>query len=225
MPSDLPFGPEIFAHGALLFFVIGLLMRDGLRLRLFLLCGTGCYLAYYFTIADKPLWDAIVSSTAIALTNIFAIARLLLESTTFTMSKADKDLYRHFPTMTPGQFRRILRQATRKTATAAVVLTREGEPPEGLFFVTEGPLTMERDAQRISLEPGKFIGEISFIRGPDVGASARVELGAGAQYVEWDRKGLRRLLEKSQPLSNAISALFNRDLSSKLIQSWPAARK
>ncbi|MEC9197561.1 MAG: cyclic nucleotide-binding domain-containing protein [Pseudomonadota bacterium] len=217
------FGPSIFAQGALLFYVIGLFMRDGLKLRLFLLAGTSCYLAYYYTIADQPLWDAIISSSAIGVANLYAIFSILLERTTFTMSHDDKELYAHFPTMTPGQFRRIMRFAHYVDVTRTQKLTYEGHPPQALYFVSHGPMTLEREDRSVALSGGQFIGEVSFIRGHDTPASATVSVSEGARFVSWDRRKLDRELEKSKPIANAFSALFNRDLSAKVTQSWPGA--
>ena len=112
MPTEIALSPSLFANGALLFYVIGLLMREGLLLRTFLLAGTGCYLLYYFTIADTPLWDAIYASTCIAIANVYSILRSVMDRSTIGMSHDYKELYGHFPTLTPGQFRRIMRCAT-----------------------------------------------------------------------------------------------------------------
>ena len=222
--SPLDFGPTLFSQGALACYVLGLLMRDGLKLRLFLLAGTGCYLIYYYTVADHPLWDAIFASTIIGAANLYAIVTILIERTSFMMSQDDRALYAHFPTMTPGQFRRIMRVSNRVQADAPHTLTREGEPPAALYFVTKGPITLVKQNKAVAINDGQFIGEISFIIGNDAPASATVIVDNGAQFISWDRAELYKALDKSRPLANAFSALFNKDLSYKVASSWPALR-
>lgn len=222
MLISLPFDPSVFANGALFFYVVGLLMRDGLRLRVFLLAGTSCYLLYYFTIGDTPLWDAIYASTFIAIANIFAILRSLIERTTFGMSHEHKGLFSHFWAMSPGQFRRILRIGTQKHSQHPIELCREGEVPRSLFFILEGPVIIHRNSHKVEIDALNFIGEISFIQGREEAATATVELGAGARYIEWDRAKLYTTLQRSQSISNALSVLLNHDLSNKLTKSWPS---
>ena len=213
--------PAHFAHAALFFYVLALLMRDGLQLRFLLLIGTGFYILYYFTIADLPLWDAIWASFFIGVANIYSIIRTLTERTTFAMSAQQKAVFEHFHTMTPGQFRTIMKKGETLTADGPVQLVKEGTVPDALYFVLQGQIHLRRSDKMITIPPKVFIGEISYVQGGQVPASATVGLAEGAEYIKWDRAQLRRLTEQSQPLSNALSALFNRDMGSKLTQSWP----
>ena len=48
MSSILAIDPALFARAALVFYVAGLLARDGLWLRILLLFGTVFYILYYF---------------------------------------------------------------------------------------------------------------------------------------------------------------------------------
>lgn len=221
MLTDFVFSPSLFANGALLFYVIGLLMREGLLLRTFLLAGTGCYLLYYFTIADTPLWDAIYASTCIAIANIYSILRSIMDRSIIGMSHEYKELYGHFPTLTPGQFRRVMRCATWHKAEVPEELCHEGFEPEALYFVQKGPVFLSRSGQQTRIQPQQFLCEISFVQGRGSVASASVLLGAGARYVRWDRARLYRMMDRSLPLANAVSAMFNKDMSHKLARSWP----
>lgn len=211
--------PSWFARGALVCYVLGLLMRDGLGL--FLLAGTSCYIAYYFTAATVPLWEAIYASACICAANVYAICRSLLDRTTWLMNPQQRKLFAHFPTLTPGQFRRMMRAATTHEAQNTVTLCRQGVAPDKLIFVQDGPVYLLRGEQITRIEGGKFIGEIAFLRGPEATATATVALGKGARYLSWDRNKLYRMMADSVPMSNALSALFNHDLSLKLEQSWP----
>ena len=219
----LAIDPALYARAALVFYVAGMLVRDGLWLRVLLLLGTGFYILYYFTIGDTPLWDAIFASAMIGVANFFTLFRILIERTTLGMTPERKALFAHFPTMTPGQFRKVMRAGQVRTVDQPEQLVREGEVPSALFYVLGGPIYLDRGGRRIEIQSNIFIGEISFIQGKATNATATVDLGTGAQFVQWDRARLYKILERSQPLSNALTALFNRDMSYKLTQSFPSA--
>ena len=212
---------SIFAHLALLFYVLALLARRELVLRGLLLIGTGFYLLYYFNIADAPLWDAIWASVGIAAANLFMIGVILRERSTFGMSTEMLGLYASFPTMNPGQFRTVMKMADWISAREETVICTEGEEPDFLFLISKGTMMLKRDGKQVSVGAGNFIGEISFlIDGP---ARADVVATQGTDYVRWDRQGLSKLMEKSPRLSNALTALLNKDVARKLSVSWPEA--
>jgi CRP-like cAMP-binding protein len=213
--------PSWFARGALVCYVLGLLMRDGLGLRLFLLAGTSCYIAYYFTASTVPLWEAIYASACIFAANTYAIFRSVSDRTTWLMSAQQRSLFGHFPNLSPGQFRRMMRAATEHEAEHTVTLCRQGVVPDQLVFVQTGPVYLLRGEQITRIEGGKFIGEIAFLRGPKATATATVALGKGARYLRWDRDKLYRMMADSVPMANALAALFNHDMCLKLEQSWP----
>ena len=223
MSSLLAIDPAIFARAALVFYVAGLLVRDGLWLRVLLLFGTVFYILYYFTVGDTPLWDAIFASLMIGAANLVTLIRILVERTTLGMTAERKALFAHFPTMTPGQFRKVMRAGQVRTVDQPEQLVSQGAVPLSLYYVLEGPVFLKRNEQRIKIQSNVFIGEISFIQGKASEATATVDLGQGARFIEWDRERLYKILERSQPLSNALTALFNRDMSYKLTQSFPSS--
>ncbi len=209
----------IFVNLALLFYILALLVRKELLLRTLLLIGTGFYIIYYYIVAEAPLWDAIWASVAIGVSNLFMMAVIMRERSTWGMSAEMLALYKSFPTMNPGQFRKIMKIADWVSAETETVICTEGERPDHLFLVSKGTMTLERDGKEVSVGAGNFIGEISFLI--DRPASADVVAPAGTDYVQWDRTKLSALMEKSPALSNALAALFNRDIARKLSVSWP----
>ena len=209
----------MFVHLALLFYVLGFLVRDELLLRGLILIGTGFYILYYFFAANAPLWDAIFASGVIGSVNILMIGIIIRERSTIGMSAEDLALFQKFPTLSPGQFRRIMSCADWRNAEDRIEICQEGRAPEHLYFVASGDVTLNRNGRQVPGAAGSFIGEISFLL--DRGASATVTLGPGAHYVAWPRAELRRMMRRSPALSNALTALFNRDLAGKLSVSLP----
>lgn len=215
---------RLFAHVALACYVIALLARKDMVLRLMLLLGTAFYILYYFFVGETPLWDAIFASVVIGLANIYGIVVLLIDRTTLGMSQSLRDVYAGFPTLNPGQFRRVMRLAEWHVAETETVLCSEGTVPRALFFTLDGPVLLQRGAEQVAVPARQFVGEVSFILGDGTPASATVTVAPGARYVAWDRQRLGALVAKSAPLANAFGALFNHDIARKLTTSWPMAR-
>lgn len=211
--------PRLYAHVALVFYVLGLLTRDGLKLRIWLLFGTVFYILYYIYVATEPLWDAIFASLVIGAANLWSMGAILLDRSTLGLSERERDLFTRFPTLNPGQFRRMMKGAAWHRAEERRVLTTRGEVPTALFFVLQGPVTLSRGGRVSDIPGGQFIGELSFMRGEP--ASATAEVQPGAEYVAWDRAHLTRLMQGNAAMANALGALFNRDLAEKLAVSWP----
>jgi len=213
------FSAGIFVHLALLFYVLGLLTRDELLLRWLILIGTICYIIYYYFIGDAPLWGAIWASAVIGATNIAMIFVILREKSTVGMDREMLELFKSFPTLNSGQFRKIMKHADRITAQKDTVICTRGVRLDHLFIVSSGNMMLRRDTHDISLGPGNFVGEISFLM--DGPATADVIAPKGVSYIRWDRETLKAQMNKSMRLSNAVSALFNKDIARKLSVSWP----
>jgi hypothetical protein len=223
MSSILPHLASVnaFAILAVSLQLLGLLTRDELRLRLFLLLGTAFYIAYYLTVGERPLWEAIFASGLLGLANMYALVLISLDRSTLWMKPEMRELFAYFPTFNPGQFRRIMRQAKWRTAEEDVVLCRQGEVPEGLYFFFDGAANLQRNGKQSELMPRCFIAEMSFLRGRNHPANATVVLKAGSKFVAWDRVKLIHQTANRLPLNNAFNALFNRELLEKLDHSWP----
>ena len=212
---------KLFALLAVVFQLVGLMMRDELRLRALLLLGSFSYIAYYLMVGPAPLWEAVFASISLAIANIYTLTFVLLDRSTMWMSVEQRALLRHFPTLTPGQFRQIMKNASWHVVEEDRTVCRHGEVPEGLLMLLEGEGVLQRNGKTSRMKPVRFLGEMSFLRGEDHGANATVILPAGSRYVMWDRAQLRQEMNKSKPLENAMLALFNLDLLEKLDQSWP----
>ncbi|MEO0750436.1 MAG: cyclic nucleotide-binding domain-containing protein [Pseudomonadota bacterium] len=214
--------PRVYVHLALLFYVIGFLTRDELILRAQILAGTVFYILYYYFIADVPLWEAILGSVAIALANIYSSIIIIHERSTFGMTTEQKALYEKFHTLRPGHFRRIMKQADWHHVDADTVLLQKDQYVDKLFYVRTGDVELSRAGKTAMLDAGHFLGELAFLKGTP--ASATVIAKHGAEVIMWDQETLKAIMEKSPVISNAILALFNEDLATKLLASWPEDR-
>ena len=215
--------PATFVHIGTLCYVLGLLTRRELLLRGFLLLGSASYILYYYTVADSPLWEAILSSALIGSSNFPVIYRIFRERSTVGMTEEMLQLYQHFPNFNPGQFRRMMKEADIIDASEDTILLGEGEQPTHLFLTMTGGFRLEKDTQTAELGPGNFLGEISFLLGG--GATATVVATPGSRYVAWELTALRAMMAKEPVMENAISVLLNKDIARKLAVSFPRLTK
>lgn len=211
--------PATFVHLGTICYVLGLLTRKELLLRAFLIMGSGSYILYYYTVSDSPLWEAILSSALIGMSNFPVVYRIFRERSTWGMSEEMLTLYRSFPSFTPGQFRKMMKLADIVTAPEATPLLKQGVQPTHLYLsITEG-FELVRDGQNAQIGPGNFLGEISFLLGG--GATATVIAQPGTKYVSWELGKLRMMMAKTPVMDNAISVLLNKDIARKLAVSFP----
>lgn len=199
--------------------LVGFLARDELRLRLFMLGASAFYLLYYFRIAAEPLWDALAVNLLLALVNAAMIGVVVVERTTIGMDRDNLALYARFAGMLPGHFRRLLRAAEDHRVPDGAEITLQGAPLDRLYFVVDGPLTVDKDGSAVQIGGGIFIGEIAYLTGQP--ASATVRLGAGARYLSWRRADLERMTRRSPGFHNALVQRINADLAAKVAGSLP----
>ncbi|MEM8625123.1 MAG: cyclic nucleotide-binding domain-containing protein [Pseudomonadota bacterium] len=205
---------SILVHLASGTYVAGYLLRDQLWLRLLLLLGTFFYIGYYYLEPSEPLWEAIVWSSLMAVANTFMIMGLVRDRASFGMAAEHARLYERFSPMSPGDFRRLMRIAQSHSIDAETVLTREGELPGALYYVTEGTIEIEKGSQRFSIEAPSFIGEVSLLMGGP--ATATVRIRPNARYLAWERTTLHALLERRETLQHRFDKILGRDMAGKV---------
>lgn len=195
-------------------------IRDELKLRLLIVISTFIYILYYFVVPSPPLWDAIITSLLMVAVNLWVLGQIVFERTTLRLSEDKKALFDAFETLSPGQFRRMLRLAKWQRADdpEGTVLTREDEPSTALFYIFDGVISVEKHGRQFRLPAHNFVGEVGFVLNrPTTTTSVAPE---GVRYIEWDAHDLRTLEVKYPNLSNALNALLTRDLANKLKTSY-----
>lgn len=181
--------------------------------------GSSFYILYYYYIGDQPLWEAIVASSLIALSNVPVIVRIFKERSTFGMSEEMLTLYRSFPNFNPGQFRKLMHKAQFVTVDQSTELLHQGIQPTHLYLTTSYGFSLIRDDLKTELGPDNLLGEISFLLGGP--ATATVIAEPGCSYVAWEVSDLRDLMQRSQNIENAVTVLLSQDIARKLAVSFP----
>ena len=216
--SSVLLSTAILVHMGALLYAIGFMVRDELWLRLLVLGGTALYIMYYLFHPATPLWDAIITSLVLGAANVWVLCIIILERTTFAMTDEQKSLYEAFGTLNPGQFRKLEKHAVWHDAIGGETLCTENEQADRLYYLFEGQAQVIKDKKKFNVPERKFLGEISFILGGNY--SATVKAKKGMRYVEWRNEDIHSQMKKSPALHNAVIALFNKDLASKLAVSF-----
>jgi hypothetical protein len=196
----------------------GFLVRDELILRVLVTVGIICDVLFY-ALQTVPIIPPIISSMVLIVINVSILVVLALERTTLAMSDREKRLFAAFETLTPGQFRKLMRMGSLKTASEQTVILEEGVVPERVFHIEGARYIIGKSGFQAEVEGPAFAGEIAYLTGR--GASATVTLPSGTDYVEWLVKDLRRASRRNQSLRNALIARFSLDMARKMTNSVP----
>ena len=214
--ADL-FVSKNIVHVAALLFLLGFLSRDQFILRGLVLLGDLLYVLYFYFAPDEPLWGGIFWSAMFAIANVAMLWLIFLDEVQFSLRADERKLFDLLADLTPGQFRKLLKAGSQQVATSPVVITRENEPSNALYFIIDGKITIGKGGQRTVSEGKTFIGEIAFLLARP--ATATVTLEPGCHYCMWDSKTLHAVLNGNPALRTALSAAMNRKLAEKVAQA------
>jgi len=219
MDATLVFSGILFV--GFLLKIAGFLVRDELLLRVMVAGGLSCDAIFYAT-RPEPIWQSTLSNLGLVSINIALIVLIVSERTTWRMGAEDRSTFAHFATLTPGQFRRLRSLMTRRTEPAGAELTREGQPVEHLMLVLADRILIRKDGAAFPIAGPAFVGEIAFLTGNP--SSATVTLPEGGPVVRMPIADLKRRMARKPALSNAMVALFGRELARKVADSVPMDR-
>jgi hypothetical protein len=204
-------------HLAAIFTMVCYLFRDQIKLRIFAVAGDTLLSAYYFLAFPEPLWNAMYWSLANVMINAGMILVLLREHRMSLLSDNEMMLFRCLDTLTPGQFRKLLKLATFHENEEPATLTQQGEKPDRLYYVLDGKVKIGKDDRSFETDPKTFIGEVAFLR--DRPASATVTTAKKSLYVSWETSALQSLLRRNDELKNALGRLLSDDMADKVARA------
>ena len=214
---------SLLVLGAVSTYVLGFLLRDQIALRGLVTVGSSLYATYYWTAGPEPLWDAIAGSALIGIASLQGMVRLTWSRLPLAVPRGTEHILRRMGDIEPGLFRQFMKAGKRMTANAPSILTQQDAPPDALWFVISGSVTLKRQGHAaMAISDGCFIGEIAWLRAGN--ASATVTVSPGAELVCWSHRDLHRLLKRNQRLDIALQALIAQNLANKLSTSFPSTQ-
>ena len=208
---------HLVMHLAAIIGVAALALRDQLRLRLVLLFSIALDIIYYASNMGGPSWDDVFWNVVTFSVNAWVLTQLILDRTHIGLSADEEWLFRAFGTLSPGEFRRLLKLGTWVTAADRTVLTVEDQTPDNLYYVLEGEIEIVKAGRTNTFSPPAFIGEIAFLEKRT--ASATVNVCAGTRYLVWSSQGLATCLSRKQSLRIAVVRLLSADLADKVARA------
>lgn len=205
----------------LVFKLAGFVVRDELWLRLLVLTGLACDAAFY-AMRSEPVVQSAMANLLLVSVNLALVLLILTERTTWRMSPGDRMLYQRFPTLTPGQFRRLRRIMRHETVDPGTPLTLEGKPVDDLMLVFAERIEIEKAGASFPIAGPAFVGEIALLTGNV--SSATVRLPEGGTVARFPIDLLKARMARAPALSNAMVALFGQELARKVADSVPMDR-
>ena len=204
---------DILVHIGAFLFLLAYLVRDQILLRGLIILGTVFYIVYYFFM-ETPLWSALLWNSSFVVINLIMIGVIYSDRASFVMSEREKKLYQVFNTLSPGEFKKLLKIADWFDGSSEEQITTEGEVPARLYFIIDGEALISRDDKKIFVGPSVFIGELAYlIRKP---ATATVKLTDKVVGISWKTSSLIKLLASNPQMKIAFDGLLNQDLAAKL---------
>jgi CRP-like cAMP-binding protein len=207
------FSLDILVHVGAFLFLLAYLVRDQILLRGLIILGTVFYIIYYFFM-ETPLWSALLWNSSFVVINLIMIVVIYSDRASFVMTEREKKLYQVFTTLSPGEFKKLLKIADWFDGSSEEQITTEGEIPECLYFIIDGEALITRDDKKFLVGPNVFIGELAYlIKKP---ATATVKLTEKVVGISWKTSSLTKLLASKPQMKIAFDGLLNQDLAAKL---------
>lgn len=193
---------------------VGFIFRDQIVLRFSLLIGTILYISYYFLAPAEPLWDAILTATALGIANISMLAIIIFDRFTVLYSEEEKILYRMFYGFSPTTFRKLLNAGELKESSDTTVLAEEHKMLDKLYFVIDNGINIKKDGKTFLYMPGVFVGEVVYLSGGV--SSATVSIQAHTSYIVWEHAKLNALTKKNPELKINLKSMLSQDMAKKI---------
>jgi hypothetical protein len=183
-------------------------VRDILWLRLLSAFANAAFVAANIVAPAGPSYAFLIWSAIFLAINIFQIASLLLERRNVELATEDQDLHSAvFPHLPIGEFRLLLKIASRKEAPAGYILVEQGQNGTDVLVVESGLVTLERNGQPVgALAAGDMLGEMAFAGDRPFSSTAVVR--EPTKLIGWARKDLENLFARRPLIAIGFHAAF-----------------
>jgi CRP-like cAMP-binding protein len=204
-----------FLHGANVLYAASYSVRKILWLRVIsVLAGISMIIYFYFQ--REPLWVPLYWSLVFVILNAVHTVILIYERRPLNFSLEEQKLFQMvFRTLTPIEFKKLLKQAAWQDASVNNSLVSKGQQLDHVYLIFSGLVSVMIEGQAVAqLKDGQFIGEMSFLTGET--ASADVIAQKDTRYISWNMQDLRVFLKKNPALQSAMQLVIGMDLVHKL---------
>ncbi len=205
-------------HASNLMAFLAFLLRDQLHLRVMMALSLLLQGLYYYAIPGGPFFDPLFWKIVSFFANALMIILVFSGRLDFGIPSDLRALFDKISVLSPGQFRKLIKDA-RRTLPAENPLLVEGQKPQHLHYLLRGTAEIAKGQSRHKISSGVFLGEVAFLN--STAASATVQLSEDAECVSWDSGALYTLMAKNKSIDIAMRGIFNHDLAAKVANSVP----
>jgi CRP-like cAMP-binding protein len=223
---DLMSWQDWAANFCYLLLAISYVVTNLFWLRVLAAVALGLEGVYFYFASNPPLWVGIAWAAVFVAVNLVQLLLMTRERMAVRLSEHELLIHRGlFAELTKVQFHRLLKIGIWRDQQAGSVLTTQAAPVPELLFIARGTAQVVVDGKLAAfLQPGSFIGEMSFMTGDN--ASATVIADTPMHLFVIAKEKLEALLKGDRSIETAILRVIGRDLTSKLaIRSsateWP----
>ena len=204
--------------GACLLFV-AFLFSSVLVIRTLTLVSTALLLFYFYVIAGDPLWINIFWKCMLFLSTTWGLFRYFYSHRHIHFSPIEDAIRkRNFSFFSDVEFKTLLNLGVLRTFPDGERLIQNQQGVKRLFLLVEGTVRItDINRSDVILEPGQYIGEMSFLTGNRANGTAIVSSGCTCLY--WMQSDLTALKLHEPELAKKLDDCFSVDVVKKLSAS------
>jgi len=196
-------------------YVISYMLTSMIWLRVLAIVAAASTVPYFY-FQVEPLWSALFWQGCFLAVNLVNLLILLYRMRATHFDDEEQLAYEiKFSDLKPHEARPIFKVAERLSVPAGSQLLKEGERNDKLFLILEGDCRINKGGAEVALlQPGHFVGELSFLSDDIV--SADVFATEDVRLMAWDKSRLGPLFKQHALYESYFYSLCSIDIAGKL---------
>jgi hypothetical protein len=196
-------------------YVISYMLTSMIWLRVLAIIAAASTVPYFY-FQVEPLWSALFWQGCFLAVNLVNLLVLLFHMRATNFDDDENRAYEiKFSDLKPHEARPIFKYAERISAPTGTMLLQDGEQNDSLYLILAGACRVVKNGVEVALlEPGHFIGELSFIG--DDAVSADVLADGDTRLMQWDKRKLGPLFKQHALYESYFYSLCSHDVAGKL---------
>lgn len=196
-------------------YVISYMLTSMIWLRVLAIVAAASTVPYFY-FQVEPLWSALFWQGCFLAVNLVNLLILLFRMRSTHFDDDENLAYEiKFSSLKPHEARPVFKYAERISAPDGTMLLQDGEQNHSLYLILGGACrVVKNDVEVALLEPGHFIGELSFIG--DDAVSADVYASGDTRLMKWDKRKLGPLFKQHALYESYFYSLCSLDVAGKL---------
>ena len=203
-------------------YVVSYMLTSMLWLRILAIVAAASTFPYFY-FQPEPLWSALFWQSCFLTVNLVNLAVLLYSMRTPRFDEFEAQAHDlKFADLKPHEAAPLLKTAHRLNLGDGDALLHDGDANDRLYLIVQGACRILKNGAEIArLEPGEFVGELSFISGEAI--SADVLATDDTRIMYWENDALEPLFKRQGLYKSYLHSLCSVDIAHKLRRMTAAA--